>query len=212
MLRQWTCADLNAWISEIELELERVGYDLDMLLSPRTHLQSVIDRAPCWIDLDSYKEFWRQTILSCEPPVPVPMPERRACDKGRHHVLLPTVGWCPLWIPAVMHFEPEDILPGNSGYCVLRISRPPSGYEKTSVLGQENVGYREDGRTVPCYGSRAADVVRLVYQQREERKNESEVVTLLHRYLTDTLKWPPDLAQLYLTRRTSPHHEPSPQL
>ena len=46
----------------------------------------------------------------------------------------------------------------------------------------------------------------------EERKNESEVVTLLHRYLTDTLKWPPDLAQLYLTRRTSPHHEPSPQL
>ena len=65
MLRQWTCADLNAWISEIELELERVGYDLDMLLSPRTHLQSVIDRAPCWIDLDSYKELCLLFIHPC---------------------------------------------------------------------------------------------------------------------------------------------------
>ena len=36
MLRQWTHADLNAWVSEIERELERVGYDLDTLVRPRT--------------------------------------------------------------------------------------------------------------------------------------------------------------------------------
>ncbi len=193
MRQQWTRANLNAWISEIERELERVGYDLNTLLRPRTHLQVFIDRAPCWIDLDPCKEFWRQTILSCEPPAPVPMPERRACKKGRHHVLLPTVGSCPSWLPAFMHFKPEDILPGDSGYCVVRVSRPPSGYKKTSVLGQENAGYREDGTTVPCYGSRAADVVRLVHQQREERENESEVVALLRRHLTDT-GWSPNLA------------------
>ena len=207
MKRRYTATELEEAISNIDRELRdqphgnrtRTGMGPWRPLTFRDHMSGLLDpmkqRGPdvwCEIDLDIYLKFWRDSILSNEPPEMVPLAPGRLDKKGRHLVVLPALGK-PIFRDAGLHFEPEGIV-NETDYAVIRVCRPPSGYRKKKVLGAR-VKYEEYGEDVICYGL-PSRVNRFIQAQRRGKQVDREAWLVW--YLTQKLGWPAEHVAHYI--------------
>ncbi len=206
MKRRYAVADLEEAISNIDRELQdqphgnrtRQGTGPWRPLTFRDHMSGLLEpmkqRGPdtfCEIDLDIYLKFWRDSILSNDPPETVPLAAGRLAKKGRHLIVLPALGR-PVFRDAGLHFEPDGIV-NDTDYGIIRVCRPARGYRKRRVLGKR-VRFHEYGEDVICYGL-PSWLHRFIQDQRQEKPLDREA--WLVSYLTDELGWPAEQVNHY---------------
>ena len=207
MKRRYTLAELEEEVSKVDRELGNVphgnrirkGMGPSRPLTFADHMEPVLrsmkqasPNARCKLDLDVYLRFWRDAALRTDPPETVPLDPERLDEKGRHLLVIPTLGR-PTFRAAALHFEVEPI--GNEpDLTTVRVCRPPQGYRKRKVLGAK-VHYEEYGDDVLCYGP-PSWVNRFIQDQRHGESLDRK--GWLVSYLTDKLGWPADYVTHYI--------------